>query len=270
MSKRSETTLISYVSGISVIGPGLADWSSSQPILTGNSAYQLQPTIFPIPILLPAAERRRSGDLVKLTLAVGLEAAQNAALDPASLACVYTSSSGDGKNCHEICKTLASDDRQISPTRFHNSVHNAAAGYWSIATGAKTPISVLCAFDASFGAGLLEAATQVVADQISTLLIACDTSYPEPLNSVRTIPEAFGVALALTPEANKNTLAIIKIHLTENTTSSVVQPELERLRKTIPAARSLPLLVALAQRQPTTVVLDYLEHLHIAVEITPC
>jgi hypothetical protein len=86
MSKRSETTLISYVSGISVIGPGLADWSTSQPILTGNSAYQLQPTIFPIPILLPAAERRRSGDLVKLTLAVGLEAAQNAALDPASLA----------------------------------------------------------------------------------------------------------------------------------------------------------------------------------------
>jgi hypothetical protein len=270
MSSLSESTLTAYLNGIGLIGPGLTDWQTSQPIFAGNVSYQLQPAIFPTPMLLPAAERRRSGDLVKLTLAVGLEAVQNANQDPAKLACVYTSSSGDGKNCHEICKTLASDDRQISPTRFHNSVHNAAAGYWSIATGAKTPISVLCAFDASFGAGLLEAATQVVADHISTLLIACDTPYPEPLNSVRPIPEAFGVALTLSPEANQNTLAKIKIHLTEHVSDRLTQPELEHLRKTIPAARSLPLLAALAQRQPTTVVLDYLEHLRISVEVTPC
>jgi hypothetical protein len=270
MNNLSESTLTAYLNGIGLIGPGLADWPTSQPILAGNITYQLQPAIFPTPMLLPAAERRRSGDLVKLTLAVGLEAAQNAHLDPASLACVYTSSSGDGKNCHEICKTLASEDRQISPTRFHNSVHNAAAGYWSIATGAKTPISVLCAFDASFGAGLLEATTQVVADHISTLLIACDTPYPEPLNSVRPIPEAFGVALALSPEANQHTLAKIKVHLTKHAASSLAQPEFERLRNTIPAARSLPLLVALAQQQPTTIVLDYLEHLRISVEVIPC
>jgi len=86
---------------------------------------------------------------------------------------------------------LASDDRQISPTRFHNSVHNAAAGYWSIATGAMTSSSVLCAFDACFGAGLLEALTQVVVDDTRSVLLACDTAYPEPLHSVRPIPDAF-------------------------------------------------------------------------------
>jgi hypothetical protein len=155
-----------YVNGISLIGPGLTNWPESINLLTGQSQYEKQPTIFPSPKILPPAERRRSGELVKLTLAIGLEAAQLAEQDPATLACVYTSSSGDGKNCHEICKTLASEDRQISPTRFHNSVHNAPAGYWSIATGAKTPISVLCAYDASFGAGLLESVTQVVADQV--------------------------------------------------------------------------------------------------------
>jgi len=82
------------------------------------------------------------------------------------------------------CKTLASDDRSISPTRFHNSVHNAPAGYWGIASGAMTPATVLCAHDASFGAGLLEALTQLAVDgslgfeRGGTLLIAYDMPIP--------------------------------------------------------------------------------------------
>jgi hypothetical protein len=265
-----EPTLTAYINGIGMIGPGLKSWSDSKGLLTGNATYQKDPTIFPVPVLLAAAERRRSGDLVKLTLAVGLEAVQHAGLEAANLTCVYTSSSGDGKNCHEICKTLASDDRQISPTRFHNSVHNAAAGYWSIATGAKTPISVLCAFDASFGAGLLETASQVLADNITTLLIACDTPYPEPLNSARPILEAMGVAMVLSPKSNDHTLAKIQIKLTDSRPDHLMHTELEHLRTTIPAARSLPLLVAIAQRKSTAVVLDYLEDLGISIEVTPC
>ena len=98
---------------------------------------------------------------------------------------MFSSSGGDGDNCHEICEVLASDDRQISPTRFHNSVHNAPAGYWSIASGAMATSSVLCAFDASFGAGLLEALAQVVVDDTRGVLLAYDTAYPEPLYSAR-------------------------------------------------------------------------------------
>ena len=146
-------TLTAYVEGIGLIGPGLPGWLSSQAILTGQSRYQQQATLLPSPELLPAAERRRSGAIVKLTLATGLEAIAAAGLDAASLPSVFSSSGGDGDNCHAICNMLASNDRQISPTRFHNSVHNAAAGYWSIATGAMHSSSVLCAFDACFEIG---------------------------------------------------------------------------------------------------------------------
>ena len=79
------------------------------------------------------------GAVVKLALAVGLEACAHAGAIPARLPAVFTSSGGDGRNCHEICAALASAERLISPTRFHNSVHNAAAGYWGIATGAPRP-----------------------------------------------------------------------------------------------------------------------------------
>src|SRR5262249_59375137 len=114
---------------------------------------------------------------------------------------------GDGQNCHEICEVLASAARELSPTRFHNSVHNAPAGYWGIATGATAPANSLCAHDASFAAGLLEALCQVVVDHTPVLLIAYDASYPQPIHSVRPIPDAFGVALLLAPPAGSRSLA---------------------------------------------------------------
>jgi hypothetical protein len=167
--------------------------------------------VLPPPAILPPAERRRASRVVRLTLAIGLEAAAHAGADVGTLATVFAASGADGHNCHALCEQLASDDRQISPTRFHNSVHNAAAGYWGIATGSMAPCQVLCAFDASFGAGLLDALGQVVVDQQPTLLIAYDSEYPEPLHSKRPVPDCAGVALLLTPAGSRRSLARITV-----------------------------------------------------------
>ena len=262
--------LTAFIEGIGLLGPGLTDWPSSEAIFGGTQPYQPQKTVLPPPALLPAAERRRSGAIVRLTLATGLEAIAAAGLDAASLPSVFASSGGDGENCHAICEMLASDDRQISPTRFHNSVHNTAAGYWGIATGAQATSSVLSAFDASFGAGLLEALTQVLVDDTRTVLLACDTAYPEPLYSVRPIPEAFGIALVLAPQHSARALAKITVSLTDAGADTLADAALESLRSAIPAARGLPLLRAIALRQEQRVVLDYLDSTRLAVAITPC
>ncbi len=261
--------LAAYIEGIGLLGPGLHNWPDSQSILNGQTPYNPQKTLLPAPALLPAAERRRSGALVKLTLAVGLEAIQAAGLDAADLPAVFSSSGGDGENCHAICEMLASSDRQISPTRFHNSVHNTAAGYWGIATGAMTSSSVLCAFDASFGAGLLEALALVVVDHTRTVLLACDTPYPEPLFTARPIPDAFGIALVLSPVKTPGALAEISVALSDDAADRL-DGELEKLRAAIPAARSLPMLSTIAMRKDGRVVLDYLDHKTLAVAISPC
>ena len=264
------TTLTAYIEGIGLLGPGLNGWPGSQPLLTGEQPYLPAPTLLPAPLSLPAAERRRSSSIVKLTLATGLEAVSAAGRDASQLPSVFSASSSDGYNCHEICQMLASDDRQISPTRFHNSVHNAAAGYWGIATGAMTPSSVLCAFDASFGAGLLEALSQVVVDNTRSLLLAYDTPYPEPLHRVRPIPDAFGVALVLAPQRSAQALAKISVSLSDAAAEQFDDATLEALRAAIPAARSLPLLRRIAQRRAAQVVLDYLDSARLAVAVSPC
>lgn len=262
--------LTAYIEGIGLIGPGLAGWPSSHAILSGQQPYQPQKTVIPPPELLPAAERRRCGAAIKLALATSLEAIAAAKLDAASLQSVFSSSHGDGHNCHAICEMLASEDRQISPTRFHNSVHNAAAGYWSIATGAMASSSVLCAFDASFGAGLLEVLTQVVIDNTRSVLITGETEYPEPLHNVRPLPDALGIALVLAPQQSQQALAQISMSITNDAADQLDDIALETLRLAIPAARGLPLLRAIAQRKTTRVVLDYLDSTRLAVEISPC
>jgi len=268
------TQLTAYIEGIGILGPGLSDWPSSQPILNGQQAYDSKKTILPPPTLLASAERRRSGTVVKLTLATGLEAITAAGLDAATLPSVFCASGGDGDNCHAICEMLASDDRQISPTRFHNSVHNAAAGYWSIATGAMTPSSVLSGYDASFGAGLLEAMTQVVIDNTRVILLAYDTNYPEPLHDARPISDAFGISLVLAPQQSSKALSKITISLTDTNSNQqadkMSDAELELLRTTIPAARGLPLLQCISKQEHTQLILDYLDSSLIAVDITPC
>jgi hypothetical protein len=259
-----------YVDGIGLLGAGLPNWTIGQAVLAGTDTYVPRPIELPPAATLPPAERRRVGRVVKLALAVGYEAAAAAGQDPACLTTVFSSSGADGDNCHEICQVLATNDRQISPTRFHNSVHNAPAGYWSIATGAMQPSTSLCAFDGSFGAGLLEAACQVIVARKPVLVVAYDTGYPPPLHDSRPIAEAFGTALLLAPERTTFSLGRIHMELTAEASSNLADPELESLRTGSPAGRALPLLALLARRQAHRQILDYLEHLRIEVTLSPC
>jgi hypothetical protein len=262
--------LSAYVSGLGVLGPGLANWPEAAAVLSGRQPYRPAAAVLPMPEMLPAAERRRIGRVVKLALAVALEATSQAGDDPAELASVFSSSGGDGHNCHELCQALSLAGREISPTRFANSVHNAAAGYWSIGTGAMAESNVLCAFDASFTAGLLEALTQVAVDRVPVLLVAYDSEYPQPLHAKRPIPDAFGVALVLSPQRRASSLARMAAALSDDTCDRFADPDLEALRCAFPAARSLPLLRLLAARNSGTAILEYLDVSRLEVEVESC
>ena len=262
--------LAAYVDGIGLLGPGIGDWPAGARLLTGETPWARAPTVLPAAERLPSAERRRTGTVVRLALAVGLEASARAGADPAALAAVFASSGGDGENCHEICQVLASSERHLSPTRFHNSVHNAAAGYWSIATQATPASNALCAYDASFAAGLLEALLQVAVERTAVLLVAYDAGYPEPLHQHRPIPDAFGVALVLAPAPGAASQARLTAALSDAPADGMADCALDGLRRSIPAARSLPLLAHLARRSTGRVVLEYLAGKRLAVEVSAC
>jgi hypothetical protein len=249
-----------FVDGIGLCAPGLPDWESARTVLKGVAPYRPAPLPPAAPSLLPPAERRRAGASVRLALAVAQETIARAGVPPESIATVFASSDGDGENIHQICESLAAEAREISPTRFHNSVHNTAAGYWSIATGCQAPSNSVGGFDTPFARGLLDAAVQTSIDVRKVLLVAYDLPMPAPLYATRPLAAAFCVGLLLGPTASASSMARLELELIAAgaaPASVMSDAGLEGLRCGNPAARVLPLLGALAIGRDTEVVLDY-------------
>ncbi len=260
-----------YVEGIGLFAPGLVGWEQGATVLAGRAPYA--PASLPklVPALLAPDVRRRTTDHIRLAVEVAGEAVRHAQCDAATLASVFASSESDGAITHNICEEVARPHPEVSPTRFHNSVNNAPAGYWCMAVGSQQPSSSVAAFDGTFAAGLLEACAQVLTEHLSVILVAHDTPLPEPLNSARPMGASFGVALVLTAEPTARSLARLRLTLpAEESQESVLSDSaLEALRRANPVARSLPLLAALARQQHTHIALPYVGGQNLGVTLEP-
>jgi len=260
------------IDGIGVIAAGWRNWRDALVVLREEATYDAGAVTKPVPELLPAAERRRASEAVRWTQTPALEALTQAGLSPEATAAVFASSSGNPEVVHDICEALARPERAVSPTRFHNSVHNTAAGYWAIATGCREASTSVGCYDGSFAAGLLEAATQAVVEARPVLLVAYDLPYPEPLFRVRPIAPPFAVAFVLQPQESVATLAALSLEMVSDSLrdEAMEQPALETLRSDNPAARALPLLRAIARGQRAKLSLEYLPRASLALEVAPC
>jgi len=269
-------TLQCDVQSIAVLGPGLPNWEKAQSILCGQQNYQNEEFQIPVVPWLPGTERRRVGNLVRLALSVGRTAVESADIDATELATVFTSSSGDGDNSHAMFTALAHEEnseRFISPTRFHNSTHNAPAGYWSIANHCTLPSTSLCAYDASFAAGLLEACSQSITTNKPVLLVSSDVMYPYPLSGIRPMSSNFAVAMVLNvvaDDAVPKKLTRLTMQCVTESVSQIDSHALNSLCLSNPSARCLPLLQTIANRLSDKVCsnkicLEYLDPLTLEI-----
>jgi hypothetical protein len=194
-----------YIEGIAIWSPWLPGWDDTQRILRGEVPIPQAMASRPSPQLLPPNERRRATDTVAVSLEVASKACSHAGRDPASLPCIFASTHGDIAITDYMCETLAQTPDLLSPTKFHNSVHNAAAGYWAIATGCMAPYTALSANQYTFGNGLLEALIQVQSDNCDILYVAYDTEACGPLATMTPSTGRLGCALVLSPEPSDKT-----------------------------------------------------------------
>jgi hypothetical protein len=244
------------ITGVGLLGPGLADWTHGAPLLRTPSDWKAAPTVVPAPDRLPPTERRRASVAVRAAVVVADQACAMAGVDAGGAATVFTSASGDPAICHAMCEALAKPERLVSPTRFTNSVHNAPAGYWHIAVQSRRASTSLAAYDASATAGLLEAAVQCAATRAPVLLVACDMPYPAPLHALRPLPDVFAFALWLVPDGAPAPWRLQLKPADGGAPARCDGEGLERLRQSIPAARALPLLQALARNQHASMVVE--------------
>jgi hypothetical protein len=262
------------IGGVAVIGPGLPGWTASEAALAGAAPWARAEVAAPPPALLPATERRRTSPAVRLALAAAAEATAEEA-DPAAIETVFASGNGDGAVVGGILEALHDPGGPvaISPTQFHNSVHNAAAGYWHIGVGSTAPSVSLGGHDGTFAAGLLAAATAVATRRAAVLLCAYDVPLPEPLAAVRPTGAAFAAAFVLRPAPEgAGARAVLDLrHVAEPAPAPPPPADaLDALAEENPAARALPLLRALAARRAAVLHLPLLEDSHLELRVAPC
>lgn len=256
-----------FIEAVGVLAPGIADWQQAQDVLTGRLPLTPTPLAPPTPASLAPAERRRSSRPVRLAIATAEQALQQTPIPASDMAMVFCSSEAAGEITHQLCEVLAGS-REVSPTLFHNSVHNAPSGYYSIAMHAKLAASSVCAGPWSFGAGLLCAAVDVAANRQSVLFACYDSPMPPPLVDVMPVTEAMAIALVLTPERTPRSLAGWNMNLTPAEAEPAWPSWLPPAWQANASARGFAVLAALARGTAECVDLPLSAGLNLRV--APC
>lgn len=264
------TRLSLRVAGIGAWAPGAPDWQHLRGILRGESVPAADAPPRPAGTILPAAERRRAPDGVRLAADVAAQATSMAGIDPATIPCVFASTHGEIGITDYVCETLARTPLELSPTKFHNSVLNAPAGYWTIATGCTVASSAVSAHHRSFVAGLLEAGVFACAEGTPVLFASCDVASSGPLVEMTRTSLAFGVALVLVPGFTTGTALDLALGDTVDEPFTSGGLALPRVAGDNPAnAHALALLKLLAAGAPSRLRLPLSSGLSLDMEITP-
>ncbi len=264
-----------FVQGIGLLGPGLPGWQQSAPILRGDIPYSPGDLALPPLALLSPTERRRTSLSIRLAIAAALDATKAAEVEVAGLPAVFATSNGDGDVIGALLTVLAGNEPLVSPTQFHNSVHNAAAAYWSIGTRSMAASTSLGCHDDTFAAALLSAASQVTTEGRPVLLCAYDAPMPPPLDRVRATAFPLALAFVLAAEPGAPAKAALDLRFVaappgQMPASRAELPALAALPKGNPTARALPLLQILARGEAGRLALAYLENARLDIEVSPC
>jgi hypothetical protein len=178
------------------LAPGLESLAQLRRFARGEEAHAAQPLVLPAPAQLPANERRRASQVVRLTLACIQQALADLPVPAAGLRSVFASDEGTGEVCQQMLEALATTG-QVSPLLFTNSVHNAPSGYFSIAARNEQPATVVSLGMESFASGLLCAVADAAATGQPVLLVACDPAMTAPLDEWLPVVEATCAAFVL-------------------------------------------------------------------------
>jgi hypothetical protein len=122
---------------------------------------------------IPALHRRRMSTLSKMAVQTALEVAEASRPDFV----VFCSQHGELARTRDLLAAIVARG-DLSPTGFSQSVHNAAAGLFSIITASRAPSTSLAAGPGTFAYGWIEAQAYLGGHPGERVLLV---SYDEPL-----------------------------------------------------------------------------------------
>ncbi len=196
--------------------------------------------------LIPTTIRRRTALSTRMAITAATIACQQAQTDRSQLTSIFVSLGGEIQVTDALCRLLPDKTALLSPTQFHNSVHNTTAGYWGILNHCQQPSTAIAANDDGFAMGLLEAWSQLQHVPSELLLVCYDELWPQYL-AAPIGDHAFACAFVLTT-INDGAYPAISVPKITNL-NYTLNPTWNALVKQAPATAAIPLLQAIKQQQ---------------------
>jgi hypothetical protein len=214
--------------------PDAASWLAGRPVAGAE-----------LPSAAAQANMRRRGSLlVNMVADVAAQAAAQSGVPLSRARVVVGSAFGELATMVEMLDERERDG-VLSPLRFQNSVHNAAAGQLSIAHKNRAPATSLAAGNDTVAMVLLEALTLLALGGDEVLAVVADESLPQ---SIRPGHHATAVAAALILGGEAAPGAPPPLAVLEDLRQAPPPAAAERpLEVDGPAAAILPLCAALAR-----------------------
>lgn len=194
--------------------------------------------------LLPPLVRRRTSLATRMAVCAADRACTSAGRGR-ELSAVFVSAAGEMQVTDKLCSAIARRQYPLSPTLFHNSVHNTAAGYWSMATGSMAPMQAMAALDDGFALGLLEAWCQLQTTVEQVLLVVYEETLPAGL-----LPDYHWQNGALALVLGRAATGGPALAVPFRSGAIAAQTGVERLKAANPAIAGVELLRRLQQSPP--------------------
>ncbi len=239
---------------VGVTAPGIVNFQDFRQTLQAGEAFDLSlPLEKYSPSFLPSNERRRVTQTIKIALKTAEEALsffQKAFPNEAeNLPVLFVSKDGDPQISAKMCQAVSEDPPLISPIQFHNSVHNAPAGYWMIGQSNQATANAISAGKYAVANGLLETVLQSKSEKKPVLVVIYDLPLDNlmPVDALQKsyVPFAFSMVIDANQVIPSTEFPVLSLSL--EAAKEQGSMEEENPYTGVPAAEGYTLLKAIAE-----------------------
>jgi hypothetical protein len=261
------TTRTAYIDALTLIAPGIETEDQLRAALLATKVAEFASDWKAAPQSIASRALRRHSPQTLLAILVAEQIAP-ALTDKA--AWVFGSAFGEGETLKIILEALCTPNMAIRPTRFQNSVHNAASGQWTIARSIRNAATSICGGNCTAGSSMLKALLQVQLEDQPVGMVLFDAPLPYPLNGSHRLTVPAGAGLALSPHKGPKSIATIEYSLCDATHSQINSAFAQKALATEnPVFAVLPLIERLFGHGQGNVIIDLngIQVLKLKVEI---
>jgi len=202
------------------------------------------------PKMLEGPLRRRASSLTRISIEAFDQAATRAGLDPAAIPTIWATAHGEHGTAIKLLKMMLRGEGKLSPTHFHNSVHNTPSAYASISGGNDCASTTLTGGPELVASSILEAFCHLDSGTPEIALVLGDEPLHEPFER-GDMQAALALAFCFSSERTPGSLELSNLR---RDAISAIKPH-ERLGG-LHVSAGLPLLEHAVARKPATVPLE--------------